>query len=130
MIVMELGLELTIIALFSLLGGVLAVRLRQPSVIGVLLAGALVGPHALGLVKNEELLQFSIDMGGFLLLFLIGMEFSLAKLLKHGVRVLLIASAKLGIVFMVGYAIALLAGLGTLGAILIGTIFSITSTVI
>ncbi len=127
---MELGLELTIIALFSLLGSVLAVRFRQPSVIGVLLAGALVGPHALGLVQNEELLQVSIDIGAFLLLFLIGMEFSLAKLLKHGVRVLLIAVAKLGTVFIVCYGVAVLAGLNTLSAVLVGVIFSITSTVI
>ncbi len=127
---MELGLELTIIALFSLLGGVFAVRFRQPSVIGVLLAGAIVGPNALGLVQNKELLKFSIDMGAFLLLFLIGMEFSLSKLLKNGVRVLLIAAAKLGIVFLIGYAVALISGLGTLESFLIGVIFSITSTVI
>ncbi len=127
---MEWGIEFTIIALIALLGGVIAVRMKQPPVLGLLLAGAIAGPHALGIVENEQILRFSIDIGAFLLLFLIGMEFSIAHLFQSGSRVLLIAAVKLGIVFFFGQGISLLLGFDALTSLFIGVILSITSTVI
>ena len=99
---MELGIELTVIALLALLGGVIAVRMKQPPVLGLLLVGAITGPHALGWVGNETLLEFCIRIGAFLLLFLIGMEFSLAHFLSSGTRILIITAVKLGLVFLAG----------------------------
>src|SRR3989338_9063561 len=127
---MELGIELTVIALLSLLGGVLAARMKQPPVLGLLLAGAIAGPHALGLITNEDILHFSISTGAFLLLFLIGMEFSLAHLLKSGYRIFIITALKLGIVFFVGQWLSLLMGFDVLASLFIGVILCITSTVI
>ena len=127
---MALGIELTIIALLALLGGIIAVRFKQPPVLGLLLTGAIAGPHALGYVSNEELLHLSINAGAFLLLFLIGMEFSLSHLLQSGPRVILIALIKLGAVFLASQGVALLLGFDNLTALVIGVILSITSTVI
>ena len=49
-------------------------------IVGFLLAGAVIGPHALGLVKDPELVNQAAEIGVILLLFTIGIEFSLDKL--------------------------------------------------
>jgi CPA2 family monovalent cation:H+ antiporter-2 len=84
--------ELTILRELALLAGVsLAVnllfrRLRIPSVIGFLVTGILIGPGTLGLVQEPETVSAMAEIGVVLLLFAIGLEFSLADLRKLGRR--------------------------------------------
>ncbi len=127
---MALAVDVIIILLFSVLGGVLATRLKQPSVLGVLLAGALAGPHALGLLTDPKLMHGAIEVGAILLLFLVGIEFSLEKLLDMGLRSVIIASIKIGLIFFFGYNIALFFGLPSIAGAAIGVMLSMTSTVI
>lgn len=121
---------LLFILLFSILGGVLATRFKQPSVIGVLLAGALVGPHALDLVNDTEITHLAIEVGAILLLFVVGIEFSVKKLINLGIKPVLVAVVKLGLMFLLGYHAALLFRLDLLTALFLGVIVSITSTVV
>ena len=72
--------ELAVIAGIGVLVSVVLARLRLPTVAGLLLAGALVGPHALGLVVDTHAIEVLAEMGVVLLLFSIGLEFSLARL--------------------------------------------------
>lgn len=51
-------------------------------IVGFLLAGVLIGPNALGLVRDQELIDNAAEIGVILLLFTIGIEFSLAKLAR------------------------------------------------
>src|SRR3989338_982741 len=127
---MALAVDLIIILLFSVVGGVLATRFKQPSVLGVLLAGALVGPHSLGLITNTELVQTAIEVGAILLLFLVGIEFSLEKLFDMGLRSVIIATIKIGIIFFFGYNIALFFDFPPIAGAAIGVILSMTSPVI
>src|SRR3989338_134725 len=127
---MALGLDLVFVLLFSVLGGVLATRFKQPSVLGVLIAGAIVGPNALGLIQNKDVMGIAIEIGAILLLFLVGIEFSVKKLFNLGLTAVLIAIIKLGIVFLIGYVTSILFGLSGLAALLIGVLLSVTSTVI
>jgi len=120
--------ELAVVFIFSLLGLIAAVRLRLPPIIGILLAGALVGPNALALVKNSDLIAGFSEIGAILLLFAIGIEFSLNKIMKFGVRAILVAFAKITFVFVTIYEISILIGLSQLEAIILGNIFAITST--
>ena len=55
-------------------------RLRLVPIVGFLIAGVLIGPHALGLVKNQALVDATAEIGVILLLFTIGIEFSIEKL--------------------------------------------------
>src|SRR6186997_547169 len=55
-------------------------RLRLVPIVGFLIAGVLIGPHALGLVQDQELVDATAEIGVILLLFTIGIEFSLEKL--------------------------------------------------
>ncbi len=126
----SLPISLIIIVVFSVLGGVLATRLKQPSVLGVLIAGALAGPNALGLLTDKGLMNVAIELGAILLLFLVGIEFSLEKLLDMGLRSIIIAALKIAILFLFGYHTALLFGLPILASVAIGILLSMTSTVI
>jgi Kef-type K+ transport system membrane component KefB len=127
---MAFPVELGLILLFSIVGGVLAVRLKQPSVLGLILVGAIVGPHSLALIKDTELISTSIEIGAILLLFTLGIEFSLKKIFNIGLRAFIVAAIKLGVVFFISYYVAMIMGFGQLTAAFIGVILSITSTVI
>src|SRR3989344_140716 len=120
---MAFSIELGLIILFSILGGVLAVRFKQPSVLGLLIVGAIVGPYSLGFIKDTSLIEASIEIGAILLLFTIGIEFSLEHLFNYGFRAIAIAAIKLGGVFLVGYFIAIIFNLGVVSALYIGVIF-------
>ncbi len=127
---MVLIAEVGLILLFSIIGGVLAVRFRQPSVLGLILIGALIGPSNLGLIKNTSLINTAIEIGAILLLFTVGIEFSMQRLLNLGFRVFLIAALKLGAVFLTSYYVSILLGFNQITSLYLGVILSITSTVI
>src|SRR5688572_20418507 len=57
-------------------------RLKLVPIVGFLLAGVLIGPNALGFVKDQALVDATAEIGVILLLFTIGIEFSLEKLAK------------------------------------------------
>lgn len=62
-------------------------RIRVPSIVGFLLAGILLGPHALGFIQNINTIQTFAEIGVILLLFTIGLEFSLSRFLKMRMEV-------------------------------------------
>src|SRR3989344_9410576 len=127
---MSLASEVLLILLFSIIGGIIAVKFRQPSVLGILIAGAIVGPNAFGFISDTGLMDIAIEIGAILLLFLVGLEFSTQKLLNMGLRALVISVIKMGTVFFLAYSASLLLGLDALSALFMGVILSITSTAI
>ena len=66
----------------------LAHRLKIPSVVGFLATGVLIGPHALGLIHEVESVRRLAEIGVVLLLFAIGLELSLARIVKMGTLIL------------------------------------------
>jgi CPA2 family monovalent cation:H+ antiporter-2 len=62
-------------------------RIKIPSIVGFLLAGMLLGPHGLHLIKDINTIQTFAEIGVILLLFTIGLEFSLSKFLKMRLEV-------------------------------------------
>jgi CPA2 family monovalent cation:H+ antiporter-2 len=73
-IVIIFGLASLVIFIFN--------KLKLPSVVGFLLTGIIAGPYALGLISDIEIIDVLAEIGVILLLFIIGMEFSIKKLLK------------------------------------------------
>ncbi|WP_295854141.1 monovalent cation:proton antiporter-2 (CPA2) family protein [uncultured Xylophilus sp.] len=75
------SLELTLLYLLAAVLGVVACRsLRLPPMLGYLIAGVLIGPHALALAQNSEGVRHLGEFGVVFLMFVIGLEFSLPKL--------------------------------------------------
>ncbi|MFH1409498.1 MAG: cation:proton antiporter [Nanoarchaeota archaeon] len=127
---MVAGVEIGLIFGFSLLGGLLATRFRQPTAIGLLLIGAIVGPNALSYISDGELIHLAIEIGAILLLFAIGIEFNIQKLLNLGGKALMMAIFKLGLVVFAGYYLALLLGFDVISSLALGVALAISSTVI
>ena len=68
---------IALVALAALGCGMAMERLRQPAIVGYMLAGVLLGPSALGLVEDRAQINTLADLGVLLLLFLVGMELPL-----------------------------------------------------
>ena len=122
--------ELLVIFAVSITVVFLFQKLRLPSIAGFLVAGALVGPHGLNLVSDLQQVQVLAKIGVVLLLFTIGVEFSLAHL--TAARGLLLVSGPLqvgGVLLLVTLA-GRLAGLPYGQAIFWGCLLSLSSTAI
>ncbi|MCB1641754.1 MAG: cation:proton antiporter, partial [Xanthomonadales bacterium] len=106
-------------------------RLRLPIVLGYLLAGAIIGPH-LGLlnVADEGTVTTLSELGVILLMFFLGLEFSLGKLARVGARGILIAVLEVGFLLWLGTAIGGAFGFSAVQSFFIGGIVAIGSTTI
>ena len=110
---------------------VLFQRLRQPVVFGYLLAGMIVGPHIpIPLVADEEMTRTLSELGVILLLFSLGLEFSLRKLIQIGPTAGLVAVAQSSGMVWIGYVIGQLFGWTTLESVYAGAVIAISSTTI
>lgn len=120
--------ELVVVILFATIGGLIAARFRQPPVVGLLIIGALIGPHALQLVQESTVINAFADLGAVLLLFTIGVEFSVSKILELGLKTIAIALLKMGFCFFIAYEASLLMGFNLVTSLIIGSIIAVTST--
>ncbi|MBI4267409.1 MAG: cation:proton antiporter [Chloroflexi bacterium] len=73
-------ITIAILLALALVGGMIAHRLRQPVILGYLLVGVAVGPHALGLVGDLALIEIAATIGVTLLMFTLGLEISISQL--------------------------------------------------
>ena len=122
--------ELAVIAVLGVVVTVLLSRLRLPTVAGLLLAGALAGPFGLRLVSSIHAIEMLAEIGVVLLLFTIGLEFSLARL-RHIFRsVALGGVVQVGLTVLATAVLARIAGVAGGPALLFGFIFSMSSTAI
>jgi CPA2 family monovalent cation:H+ antiporter-2 len=120
--------SLGILSIIALIGAFFSARWRQPTVVGLLIIGAIAGPNMLGIIHGTEIVQLLAEFGATLLLFSIGVEFSISKVLGSGLRALFIASVILGALFFIGYECAVLLGLDYLPALVLGACLSFSST--
>ena len=122
--------DLAAVLLAAITCGAIFYRLKQPIIIGYLIGGLLVGPYALGFVSDVHTIEMFAEIGVALLMFALGVEFSLAEL-KPVYKVAVIGGA-----LQILLAIALTGGLSSLfglslgSGILLGCIIAISSTVI
>ena len=110
--------------------GFVAARLRMPPMIGYLLAGVLIGPFTPGFVADMALARQLADIGVMLLMFGVGLQFSLEDLLA--VRRIAIpgALAQMSAATVLGAALALFWGWTPAAAIVLGLAVSVASTVV
>src|SRR4051812_22428826 len=106
-------------------------RLRQPIVLGYLLAGLIVGPHvSIPLVANREVVQALSELGVILLMFSLGLEFSMRKLVEVAPTAGLTAIVQCSVMLYLGYLTAQAFGWSTLASVFAGAIVAISSTTI
>ena len=120
-------LQFLIILLATKLAGQISIRLGQPSVLGKIIIGIIIGPALLGWIKDTEIIKTFSDVGVLLLMFLAGLETNLADLNKNKKSSLFVAIG--GIIFPIaggfigGYAY----NLSVSESIFLGLVLSATS---
>lgn len=123
--------DLAIVLGAAALVGVLFQRLRQSAVLGYLLAGVLVGPHlGLPLVADLGTVGELAELGVIVLLFSIGLEFSVRRLLRLGPSAGAIAAVEVGWMLWLGFLAAQALGWGTRLGVFTGAMLGISSTMI
>ena len=102
----------------------------MPPIIGYLVAGAVVGPHALALVTQLEDVQTLAEFGVILLLFAVGVEISLSDLRRLGWRVLVASVGQISLTIAVGYGIGTALGWDPRASLTAGMALSLSSTMV
>ncbi|HEX9830877.1 MAG TPA: cation:proton antiporter [Thermodesulfobacteriota bacterium] len=122
--------EIVIIFGLSILVLFICYRLRVPTIVGFLLTGIIAGPHGLGLIKAVHEVETLAEIGVVLLLFTIGIEFSLKSLVQVRRSVLLGGSLQVLLTIIVALVIARLFGQSFGESVFIGFLVSLSSTAI
>lgn len=114
----------------AFLFGAVAHRLRLPALVGYLLAGILLGPFTPGFVADQELANQFAEVGVILLMFGVGLHFSIRQLVE--VRRIAVpgALAQIGVSTLLGFGLARWLGWSTLGGLVFGLALSVASTVV
>jgi Kef-type K+ transport system membrane component KefB len=121
-------LLLAVILISAKILGELAERIGQPAVIGELVAGVLLGPSVVGFVDPTlPSLHLIAEIGVVLLLFGIGLETDLKRLLSVGGAAFTVAIVGVLLPFVLGYAVSHALGLAVLPAIVAGAALTATS---
>jgi len=121
-IVIILGLSILVIYLFQ--------RLNLPAILGFLATGMIFGPHAIGLARAGEEIEILSEIGVVLLLFIIGLEFSIKSLMSIKRIVLLGGALQVGLTIIGTTGIGLLLGVEANTAVFMGFLFALSSTAI
>ena len=123
----DLLIGLIVILLGAKLAGEAMERLGQTAVLGELVAGVVIGPGVLGLVRESDVLHAFAELGVLVLLFEVGLESDLAKLLKAGPQAVLVAVVGVVVPFVAGYGLMRWLGHPALVAIFVGATLTATS---
>ena len=126
----QLFADLLIILLVSVPVAFLCLRLKLPLLVGLMLTGIAIGPYGLGLIKEVETIEVLAEIGVMLLLFTIGLEFSLSRLREMKKLVMLGGGLQVVITVAVFAGVAVLFGRGANQAIFFGFLVALSSTAI
>jgi CPA2 family monovalent cation:H+ antiporter-2 len=106
-------------------------RLRQPVVFGYLLAGMIIGPHIpIPLVADPQTVRALADLGVILLMFSLGLEFSIRKLVQVSQKAGAVALFECSVMISVGYLVGQVLGFTRMESVFTGAITGISSTTI
>ena len=106
------------------------IRLRQPPLVGFILAGVALGPIGFGVIGSSENVNLLAEMGVLILLFFIGMEMSLRAFILTLRQAVLVAGGQIVVALAVALLIGMSLNVGMVESIILGFIIAISSTVV
>ncbi|OIN47846.1 cation/H(+) antiporter [Pseudomonas azotoformans] len=123
------------LAVIMLVAGVVTIlfhHLKQPVVLGYIVAGFIIGPHTppFGLIHDEDTIKTLAELGVIFLMFCLGLEFSLRKLFKVGATAFIAAFLEIILMIWIGYEIGRWFDWNTMDSLFLGAILAISSTTI
>ncbi|HEV2765998.1 MAG TPA: cation:proton antiporter, partial [Pyrinomonadaceae bacterium] len=122
--------ELLLLLLASVPIAFLFNRLRLPTLVGFMITGVIIGPYGLGLIREAEAIDFLAEIGVVLLLFTIGLEFSLRRILEMKRLVLVGGGLQVGLTVALVAALAYFLGRAFGQSLFFGFLFALSSTAI
>ena len=121
---------MAIVGLSALLCGMLMARLKQPALVGYIIAGVLLGPSAFGVVENREQIGGLAELGVLLLLFLIGTELSVRVFMVTWKMALTAVALQVAGSLAAIFLCSLILGVTTAESILLGFVIALSSTAV
>ena len=123
--------DLAIVTMVAAVTGMLSRRIGQPSILGYLLAGLIVGPYIpIPLFADPQRMGELAEVGVVLVMFAVGLEFRVKRLLEILPVSGLTAAAQIGALAWAGYTVGSLMGWSTAASICLGAMVSISSTMV
>jgi CPA2 family monovalent cation:H+ antiporter-2 len=124
--------DFAIIMVVASVMALVSYRLKQPMVIGYIVAGMIIGPYTppFSFILRPEILNLLSEIGIVLLLFVVGLEYPIAKLRSVGRKALVIAFSEAFGTFVLGFAVGQLIGMTLFDSLFIALAISVTSTVV
>lgn len=128
----ELVQDLALVMAAAAVATVICQKLKQPVVLGYILAGILIGPNTppFSFISNEQEIKTLADLGVVLLMFSVGLHFSLRKLKEVGLVAIVAAVVEISGMFFLGQSLGHCFGWGRMESVFLGAIIAISSTTI
>ncbi|HEY6773479.1 MAG TPA: cation:proton antiporter [Oxalicibacterium sp.] len=124
--------DLAVIMLIAAIVTLLFHWLKQPVVLGYILAGVIIGPHTppFELIQDDHTIKIVAELGVVFLMFSLGLEFNLKKLTSVGVTAFVCAMAEIVLMTWIGYEIGRYFGWNAMDSLFLGAMLAISSTTI
>lgn len=122
--------ELSLVIVVTAAVSIFMKWIKQPLILGYILAGLLVGPSLFNLIHHTELFETFSKLGIALLLFIVGLGMNVSELRKLGKVVPLIAASSLFGITLLGFAASTLFGFGKIESLIVGLSLFFSSTII
>ena len=114
----------------AFIGGIIATKLRLPTIVGYLVAGVFVGPFTPGLVADTGTAQELAELGVILLMFGVGIHFSVGDLLAVRSTAIPGAIGQILVATLLGIGLGIALGWGFAGGLVLGLAVSVASTIV
>lgn len=127
---MQFGIieSILIIICFTLITTVICRSLRLPVIVGYLIVGSIVGPHALGWIQSTTQIKLFAEFGVALLMFTVGLEFSLSNLFNLKRSAFLVGAPQVILSIVATLIIGWTLKIGSIPSFIIGSIIAMSST--
>ena len=124
--------DLAVIMLIAAIVTLLFHWLRQPVVLGYILAGIIIGPHTppFELIQDDHTIKIVAELGVVFLMFSLGLEFNLKKLSSVGLTAFVCAMSEIVLMTWIGYEIGRYFGWNAMDSLFLGAMLAISSTTI
>jgi len=120
-------LELAIMLMWAKIGGFISNKLKQPAVLGQIIAGVLLGPMVFGILKETEVIKVFAEIGVIFLMFIAGLETDINELRESSRSSAIIAGFGVVVPLILGAGTAYLLGRSLIESLFIGVILTATS---
>lgn len=122
--------DLAVVSIIASAVAFLFYKLKQPLIIGYLIAGVIISPYTFDLINQTEYLSVFAEIGVVLLLFTIGLEFPIEKLRKIGKVVIGVSAIEIALMVMVSWIVGVYLGWGMYDTLFLGAALASSSTTI